>query len=434
MSPEPPVTLAVAGAGNRGGDVYAAYALRHPDQVRVVAVAEPDPDRRRRLAAAHGIPDHRCFEDWRALLLEPRLADGVVIATPDGMHVEPALAALMRGYDVLLEKPIAAEPREILRLQSAARDAEGTVTVAHVLRYAPFFQKIKELLDQGAVGRLVLMEHQENIGYWHFAHSYVRGNWRQSAVGPMILAKACHDLDLLRWFAGAPCAEVASFGELVHFRPENAPPGAPDRCTDGCPAAGRCPFDAVAMYVDGMDGRSGWPVSVVTPELDREARLEALRRGPYGRCVYRCDNDVVDHQAAILRFANRVVASLTVTAFTTANTRTLRILGTAGELKGHLDRGEIHVRAFRPGVAETPAGDGGWEEIRVPVASGHGGGDQGLMRDFVRRLRLRRQGLRPGEPLTSLRETVESHLMTLAAERSRLEGRVVSVAELRAGP
>jgi len=428
------VTLAVAGAGNRGGDVYARYALDHPDQARVVAVADPDPERRRRLAAAHGIPAQDCFEDWRRLLAGPRRADGLIIATPDGEHAAPALAALAQGYDILLEKPIADRPGELLGLVAAAERAAGTVTVAHVLRYAPFFTTVKRLLDAGAVGRPVVIEHQENIGYWHFAHSYVRGSWRrEAAASPMILAKACHDLDLLRWFAGSPCVEVASFGDLVHFRPENAPPGAPDRCTDGCPEASSCPFDAVALYVEAMEGRGGWPVSVVTPELDRDARLDALRRGPYGRCVYRCDNDVADHQVVVLRFAGGLVASLTVAAFTTDNTRTLRILGTAGELRGHLERGEIQVRAFRPGVAATPPDDGGWEQVPVPAAAGrHGGGDQALMQDFVRRLRLRRQGLRPEAPRTSLRETVESHLIALAAERSRREGRVVRVEELGA--
>ncbi|HEX6989971.1 MAG TPA: Gfo/Idh/MocA family oxidoreductase [Bacillota bacterium] len=431
MHPEPPVALAVVGAGNRGADVYARYALEHPDQARVVAVAEPDPGRRRALARAHGIPAGRCFDDWRRLLAEPRLADAVVIATPDRVHVEPALAALEQGYDVLLEKPIAPEVDDILRLAEAARKARGAVTVAHVLRYTPFFTTIQRLLAAGAVGRPVVIEHQENIGYWHFAHSYVRGNWRRAAASsPMILAKACHDLDLLRWFAGAPCAEVASFGALVHFRPENAPAGVPARCTDGCPAAASCPFDAVAMYVDGMNGRTGWPVSVVTPERDREARLEALRRGPYGRCVYRCDNDVVDHQVVSLRFVNGLVASLTVAAFTVDNTRTLRVLGTRGELQGHMERGEILVRAFRPGMTATPPAGDGWERILVPAGSGHAGGDQGLMQDFIRRLRARRRGLEPEESRTSLRETVESHLMALAAEQARRERRVVRMEEM----
>lgn len=430
MSPEPPVTLAVAGAGNRGGDVYARYALDHPDQVRVVAVADPDPDRRRRLAAAHGIAEQDCFADWRQLLSGPRRADGLIIATPDGEHVAPALAALEQGYDILLEKPIADRPDEILRLASAAERAAGTVTVAHVLRYAPFFATVKRLLDEGAVGRPVVIEHQENIGYWHFAHSYVRGNWRrEAAASPMILAKACHDLDLLRWFAGSPGVEVASFGDLVHFRGENAPPGAPDRCTDGCPAAPSCPFDAVALYVDAMEGRGGWPVSVVTPELDRAARLEALRRGPYGRCVYRCDNDVVDQQVALFEFENGVTAAFAVTGFTEENTRTLKLMGTRGEIRGHLEKGELEVRTFgRPGLRGGAVRSGEpYQIIRVPAGPGHAGGDDGLMRAFVDRIRRRKAGQDPGDALTSLQESLDSHLMAFAAEEARRAATVVSL-------
>jgi predicted dehydrogenase len=293
----------------------------------------------------------------------------------------------------------------------------------------------------------VQIQHAENIGYWHFAHSYVRGNWRRvDDASAMLLAKACHDLDVLRWLAGAPCRSVASFGGLRHFRPENAPPGAPPRCTDGCPAAGECPFYAPRLYVERLAGHTGWPVSVVTPDPSPAARLAALREGPYGRCVYQCDNDAADHQAVIASFANGVVASLTVSGFTADNTRTLKLMGTRGELRGRLDTGEIEVRRFLPGPHPV---EGRWDrdrhgraalagdeviEVRAgPERSDHGvdnhhsGGDAGLIRAFFAHVRARRAGEADPGVRTSLEESIESHVMAFAAERSRREGRVVSL-------
>jgi len=437
------VTLALIGAGNRGADVYARYALQHPSEARVVAVADPDPGRRERLAQAHGIPAAHVFASWEELFARPRLADGVIIATPDRMHVEPALRALELGYDILLEKPIAPTRAETLLLSKAAARHDGHITVAHVLRYTPFFSTLKGLIDEGRIGRLMTIDHIENIGYWHFAHSYVRGNWRRAdEASPMILAKACHDLDILRWLAGAPCLRVASFGHLSHFRAENRPQGAPDRCTDGCPVEATCPFNAVAFYVDGLAEHAGWPVSVITADLSREGRLAALRTGPYGRCVYACDNDVADHQVAVLEFANGVTATLTVTAFSEENTRTLKLMGTGGEIVAHLESGEIEVRPFgRPGALVASEGRTAAigsrlprETIRVPAGAGHAGGDEGLMRAFIDYARIRKAGGRPQAMLTSLAESIESHLMAFAAEESRTRGTVVDVANQAAAP
>jgi predicted dehydrogenase len=442
------VRLAVLGAGHRGSDVYGGYCLAHPDQGRVVAVAEPDPERRARFAAAHAIPPARAFTGWRELLRAGRLCDAVVVATPDRLRVSPAVAALRAGYDVLLEKPIAALPGEVEQIRAAAAAAPGSVTVAHGLRYTPFFITVKSLVDGGAIGELVQIQHAENIGYWHFAHSYVRGNWRRvGEASAMLLAKACHDLDVLRWLAGAPCRSVASFGGLRHFRPEHAPPGAPARCTDGCPAANDCPFYAPRLYVERLADHPEWPVSVVSPDPSLEARWAALRNGPYGRCVYRCDNDAADHQAVIASFANGVVASLTVSGFTADNTRTLKLMGTRGELRGRLDTGEIEVRRFLPGKETVESSQ--WDRDRYgraafasdevytvqarpegydhDVDGHHEGGDAGLMRAFLAHVRARRAGRPDPGVQTSLEESIESHVMAFAAERSRLEGRVVSL-------
>jgi predicted dehydrogenase len=417
----------------------------------VVAVAAPDPGRRDRLGDRHGLATHARFADWRDLLAHADRLDGIVVATPDAHHVEPAIAALEAGTDVLVEKPIDPTPEGVRRLRAAARGATATVTVAHVLRYTPFFQTIRRLLDEGSIGELVTIEHTENIGYWHFAHSYVRGNWRRTdETSPMILAKACHDLDLLRWFAGGPCTQVASFGGLFHFRAEQAPEGAPDHCLDGCPVEDRCPFHAGRFYVDALAGWHGPPVTLVTADATPEGRLDALRRGPYGRCVYRCDNDAADHQVVACEFAAGMTATLTVSAFTEETTREVRFHGTRGELRGHLDRGRIEVRRFLPAPAVArPSGATG---VAGPAAAGtdrtvldvgqpdlgstappagaflgHAGGDAGLMRDFVRRLRLRRAGQVPDEALTSLEESLDSHEMAFAAEQARRSGQVVQL-------
>jgi predicted dehydrogenase len=443
------VTVAVLGAGHRGSDVYGEYCRVHPDQGQVVAVAEPDPERRSRFAALHAIPASHTFADWRELLgAGRRLSDAIVVATPDRLRVAPAVAALRAGYDVLLEKPIAARPEDVQQIRAAAAEAAGSVTVAHGLRYTPFFTAVKSLVDDGAIGDLVQIQHAENIGYWHFAHSYVRGNWRRvDDASTMLLAKACHDLDVLRWLAGAPCRSVASFGGLRHFRPENAPPGAPPRCTDGCPAADECPFYAPRLYVERLADHPDWPVSVVSPDPSPAARLAALREGPYGRCVYRCDNDAADHQAVIASFANGVVASLTVSGFTADNTRTLKLMGTRGELRGRLDTGEIEVRRFLPGKGISSSGR--WDRDRYGraafpddevvdvratperdyhgVDSHHEGGDAGLMRAFFAHVRARRAGGADPGVQTSLEESIESHEMAFAAERSRREGRVVTL-------
>ena len=447
-----PVRLAVIGAGNRGHGVYARWCARHPEEARVVAVADPDETRRNRLGADHDLPVSARHADWRALVGDLSGIDAVLVTTPDRAHVEPTEAALAAGVDVLLEKPIAPDEAGVARVRAAAAASPATVTVAHVLRYTSFFQTVKALVDDGVIGRLLGLDHTENVGYWHFAHSYVRGNWRRAdEAAPMLLAKACHDLDLLRWLADAPCTSVASAGSLTHFHRGHAPEGAPEHCLDGCPVEDTCPFHAGRFYVDALAGWDDWPIPVITDDPSPQGRLAVLGNGPYGRCVYRCDNDAVDHQIATLTFAGGVFATLTVTAFSEECTRTVRLLGTRGEVRGHLDSGEITVRRFLPAPhIGRPAGARGVTgapppkhppaaevlhrgappvDVRTPFGAflGHAGGDDGLMADFVARLRQRRAGETPQAARTSLEESLHSHDMAFAAERSRVTGRTVAL-------
>ena len=413
-----PIEIALVGAGIRGAEIYGELIRRHPAGARVVAIAEVDAERRARAAAVHG-PDVASFESGEALLERPRLADAVVIATPDRAHADIAVRAIERGYHVLLEKPIGRTREEILAVARAAAAAPAvTVTVAHVLRYTEFFRTLKRLLVEGRAGRLAGIQHTENIGYWHFAHSFVRGNWRRAdEASPMILAKACHDLDLVRWFADAAAVAVGSMGRRFWFRAENAPPGSTARCTDGCAVERTCPYSAVRFYAETHAGSSSWPVSALGPDSSPAGVLRALRDGPYGRCVYRCDNDVADHQVATLEFANGVVGTLVVSALTALNTRTVKLVGSHGEIRGHLEKNQIEVHDFATGAVEV---------LELAQRAGaHSGGDAGLIDDFLDRLARARAGQEVPAAATSLVESIDSHLLAFAAERARLEGTVV---------
>ncbi|CAN5254282.1 Gfo/Idh/MocA family oxidoreductase [soil metagenome] len=437
-----PVRLLVIGAGSRGSHAYGQWCLEHPDRARVVAVADPNEERRDSLARQHDVATAGRFRSWREALAEPGAWDAVVIATPDRLHVDPAVRALELGSDVLLEKPIAPTVQGLNRLVEAARLHPGAVTVAHVLRYTPFFTAVKRALDEGRVGALQGIQHTENIGYWHFAHSYVRGNWNRSDTSsPMLLAKACHDLDIIRWLVGARCAQVSSFGGLRHFRAEVAPAGSTERCIDGCAVADSCPYNAERFYVEELADVHGPPVTALTLDTSPEGRRRALRGTDYGRCVYRMNNDVVDHQTTSLRYADGVTTSLVVSAFTAHNTRTLTVMGSHGQLIGDMRDGRVTITDFGRAPAQLSgqvtapvesevlelAGTDVSEDVSEAFA-GHGGGDAALMAAFTDRVQSRRGGSPTAAALTSLEESIDSHLVAFAAEQARLTGSVVDLA------
>ena len=335
------VTSIVIGAGLRGGHVYSQYALDHPDEFQVVAVAEPDKERRESFAKRHNIPEELCFESYEELLGKEKLADCAMICTMDRMHYEPTIMALKKGYHVLCEKPMSPDKKEIIEMGEMAKKYDRILSVCHVLRYSPFFSKLKELLEEGKIGRLMTIQHMEEVGYWHQAHSFVRGNWRNAEESsPMILQKCCHDMDIMLWLADSKCESLSSFGELSYFTEENAPEGAPAYCLDGCPHRDECAFYAPRFYLENLDG---YLVRAVTDQTDPEHVLEALKKGPYGRCVFHCDNTVVDHQSVDIKFENQVTASFLMTAFTDQCARRIRLMGTKGEIKGDMDAGTIEI-------------------------------------------------------------------------------------------
>lgn len=418
------VTVAIVGAGNRG-QTYAKYALDAPERMRVVAVAEPREYVRKDMCTKYGIPDGCAFASWEEMVAAGKLADAVVIATQDSMHVAPALAFAAQGYHILLEKPMALTPADCIRITDACTAAKVMLAVGHVLRYTPYMTLLISLLRKGAIGRIVTINHVEPVGHEHFAHSYVRGNWRaKDASSFMLMTKCCHDIDLIRHMMGSEDAPVsiASFGSLMHFKRENKPEAAGDatRCV-ACAYEPKCAFSARRIYEEPASaGNFGWPVSVI---LDGEPSLPAVRTalevGPYGRCVYTCDNDVVDHQVVAMNFASGATATLTTTAFTRAVcVRSTRITGTAGELEGD---GESTVKLFDFQTRRTET----FTADCTPHGSlgGHGGADYCLISSFI-------QAVATGDAAfirSGPEESLQSHLLVFAAEAARIRGTVINV-------
>ncbi|MCD6377817.1 MAG: Gfo/Idh/MocA family oxidoreductase [Planctomycetes bacterium] len=413
-----PVTLLIIGAGSRGSG-YGDWVKQHPDRAKVVGVAEPRDFYRNRMAEMHNIPPQNVFTDWQEAAQRERFADAVIIATQDRMHAEPAIAFAQKGYHMLLEKPMAPDEQDCRRIVSSAIKSNIIFAVCHVMRYTPYTRQLKSIVDSGQIGEVVSIQHLEPVGYWHQAHSFVRGNWRNEAESSfMLLAKSCHDLDWIRYMMGARCTKVASFGSLYHFNRNNKPDGAAERCLN-CPVESTCPYSAKKIYIEDRvkKGKTGWPTDVLTPDVTVEGVTEALRTGPYGRCVYQCDNDVVDNQVVIMLFEDGRTASFTMTAFTEAAHRKSRLFGTRGQIEGdgrHIDIFDFLTDTHK--VIDTHATDG-------TIVGGHGGGDAGLMDSFIAAV----ADNDPSKILSGPAETLETHLITFAAERSRKESRIVDV-------
>ena len=405
------------GAGQRGM-VYATYARKLGHEI--AAVAERNPARRAIAGDAFAIPEEYRFSEGKDLLALPRLGDAAIIATMDRDHYQEAIPAMERGYHLLLEKPISPVPEETLAIERAAERTGRHVSICHVLRYSPFFLELKRAVASGKIGRVITIQHNENIGNFHIAHSFVRGNWRRSdEASSLIMQKSCHDMDLLVWLTGSKCESIASFGDLTYFRPENAPKEAAKRCCD-CPLKDSCRFSAYLSY---LPVAGHWPAAVLTENQSEAGLRRAIETGPYGRCVYFCDNDVCDHQVSILRFRNGITATFNLSGFTNRITRTLKIMGEDGEIRASEVENTIEITRFASnGISRCES-----ETIHPEIpTSGHNGGDTGIVDSFLATL----EG-RSTESSTDIHESVESHMMACAAEEARLTGRVVRIDEYR---
>ncbi|NUP47207.1 MAG: Gfo/Idh/MocA family oxidoreductase [Catenulispora sp.] len=408
------VTLAIAGAGSRGRD-HARHAVAAG--ARIAAVAEPRADVRTAFADEFGVPAENVFDTWEALRLAGRVADAVVIATQDAMHADPAVAFAELGYDILLEKPMAPTEADSRRIVEAAERAGILLAVCHVLRYTAYTRALKALVDSGRIGEIAAIQHLESVGWWHQAHSYVRGNWAVEAdSSPMLLAKSCHDIDWLMHIMGRRPKRVSSFGSLLHFRPENKPEKAAERCLD-CAVESTCPYSARRIYLNFLAVQPNqWPLTVLTDDHSEAGVLAALREGPYGRCVYNGENDVVDHQVVDLEFPGGATASFTMSAFTRLEHRKTRVFGTMGMIEG--DGARLRITDFLTDTDEEI--DVGKEAASV---DGHGGGDPALVAAFV-------EAVRTGDRshvFTDAVASLASHQVVWAAEQARRSGTVVDL-------
>ncbi len=453
-----PIEVVLIGAGQRGAKDYGPFALRHPEALRFVAVAEPIPERRLQFAQDHQIPLENQFTSWEDLLNQPKKGDAALICTQDQMHTQPTLTALQKGYHVLLEKPMATSVEECRLLVRTAEEKDRQLHICHVLRYTRHFQTLREFVQSGILGQIVHVDHKENVSWWHMAHSYVRGNWaleRDSC--PMIVAKCCHDFDILLWILDCKCIQLGSIGSLRHFHPENAPEDAPERCLNNCPASDTCPYYAPFIYLDLhplwrsiestssgitklaanvqlhipwlVDAASkiipllqqitdyrGWPRSVLALDPTQEALCEALQKGPYGRCVYRCSNDVVDHQVVMMEFEGGISVTLTMHGHSQIEGRTTKIEGSCASLQASFSLGGswIEISDHREGKITR-------YNTSAPLPSSHSGGDEGLLKAFISSL----QGEKMKAAKRTAKEALESHILAFAAEEARIQKRTI---------
>ncbi len=413
------VTAITLGAGSRG-NTYGGFAVEYPGELDIIGVAEPIALRNERYAQKHNITAENRFNTWEDVFKRPKFADAVIITTPDNLHYGPCIAALKAGYDVLLEKPIAPTEQECRDILALAKKTGRIVGVCHVLRYAPYFIKLRELIHSGAIGELISIQHLEPIEHIHMSHSYVRGNWHdRNATTPIILAKSCHDLDILRWLVGKPCQEIVAMGNLKWFKAENAPAGSTARCMDGCKVESTCPYSAMKIYYR----ERGWTYVFDLPEEQEkqgEAILESLRTTNYGRCVYKMDNNQEDHYITSMQFEGGVTANFSMEAFTSYAGRRTRVMGSMGDIVGDMD--SFTLTDFHTNVKKEFSSQE-INDVEHYKNAGHGGGDWRLARDWVQAVSQQNPNL-----LTStIDASIESHLMGFMAEKSRKSKRVEKV-------
>ncbi|MBR5614399.1 MAG: Gfo/Idh/MocA family oxidoreductase [Clostridia bacterium] len=402
-------TCIIVGAGGRGKDCYAPY-IKKTGIMKIVGVAEPDEQKRNQFKQNYDIADDMCFKDYHELFAKGRLADSVIICTQDKMHLEPTRLAVKCGYHILLEKPVATTAKELFEIEKIVSGYDKIFTTGFVLRYTPFIQKIKEIIAGGEIGDIITMQLNENEGFWHHAHSYVRGPWNNEATSsPLIVAKSCHDFDLMLYLIDLDCVRLSSYGYNSFFKPENAPGDVPPRCTDGCKFGDSCVYNAVKLYTEGQ---AKYFVHKFECGDSEEEIINALKTNPYGICVYRCDNNVCDHQVASVEFEGGVTAVFTVSAFSRDNTRTIKIMGSKGEVGGCMESGVLVLKRFSDMSEET---------FKITHdGTKHCGGDGGLMEHFARLLN--------GETVKD-KWVFKAHKAVFAAEESRRLGHSVDLTD-----
>ena len=417
------ITAVLVGLGHRGVG-YATYADSHPDELQIVGIAEPDAVRRSRYAERFGVPSENCFENAEALAAVQKFSDVAINGTMDEIHIETTVPLLEAGYDVLLEKPIAPNAEQLRLLEEAVERTERRVVICHVLRYAPFYAAIKERVANGEIGEIMHIHTTENVSYHHMAVAFIRGKWRRKETNPMLLAKCCHDLDLICWMkSGVNPKKVASFGGRHFFTSENAPEGAALRCSD-CSIERDCEYSAIRHHVDN----GWWPFYALAGESNYEQGLEMdedtmqshIADSDYGRCVWHCDNDVVDRQSVIIEFEDGCVATHDMVTNSADGTRRIQLTGTKGDIYGDMVEGKFTIS--KPGA--VAGSEAIVEEIQIDLQGDlHGGGDVRLVADFLSLIRGEGASL----STTTLSDSINSHLIAYAADTAMREERVVTI-------
>lgn len=417
------IKVILIGAGLRG-ITYTDIMAGMGDRYEVVGVAEPVESRREYIREKHNIPKDRCFESWEPLLKLGKIADAAVIGTMDRDHFNPAMKAMELKYDLLLEKPISDNAYECAKIAEKAEEENVKVVICTVLRYTNFYGTLKEIIDSGKIGKVMAINQEECVGNVHQSHSFVRGNWGNSERSScMLLQKSCHDMDILQWLVDSKLKKVQSFGMLTYFTEENAPKGSPDYCIQGCPEADTCPYNAVKLYYD--DKENDWFRSAATHSANPtdEMVMDAITNSQYGKCVFKCDNDVVDHQSVNMLFENDVIVTFTMNAFNSGGGRFIHIMGTKGELRGDMT-GNSPIVLYDFETKET---------VEIPtegkdgLVDGHGGGDRGIVETFYEYI----CGDYKGKAVPHISQAADNHLIVFAAEKSRLENKVIDFNEYK---
>ena len=403
---------------SRRGIVYTDIMAKNPDKFQVVAVADPSKTRRDYISEVHGIPEDMCFDDYKPLLALGKIADAAIIGTQDRLHYEPSMIALSLGYDLLLEKPIAPTPEECADIARKANEMGCKVIVCHVLRYTPFFNTLKDIIDSGKIGKVMNIQHTEGVGRRQYVHGFVRGNWANTERGSrMLLQKSCHDMDILQWLVGKKCKRVSSFGSLTYFKAENAPEGSAERCMD-CKYQDTCEYSAKKMYLESEDNILARPACTNKVNPTDEDVLYSLNNTMWGKCAWKCDNDVVDHQVVDMEFEDEVLCSFTMSAFTNME-RHIFVMGTKGDIKTTVTAEKIPVYTFADDKVE-------YVDVKASgPASSHGGGDAGIIKAFYEVM----TDTYTGKSVSSAEQSKDNHMIVFAAEEARDNGTIVDFDE-----
>ena len=412
-------TISVIGLGNRGTEYMGFIKAFHSKKAKIVALCDISQQALDDISPKFSIPKDKQFKSTESFFANGVISDALIISTQDASHYEITRQALLTGYKyILLEKPVSGNKAEYTELRDLAKEKGALLIICHVLRYSNYYGKIKEIISSGQIGDIVSINHTENVGYFHFAHSFVRGNWHDEfASTPSILAKCCHDIDLIAWFVDSPCISVSSVGEVRHFRKECAPEGATATCMGGCKVKKTCPYDAESLYITDPFYKAKF-IKYMQRTLTGKAKntkadvVNAIKNGDYGRCVYYCDNNVCDHQLVTMTFENGAKAVLNMNGFSDKMFRECHIVGTKGELIGYGTKLKMRVFGSKPKTISFG-----------PVSlGGHVEGDIRLVSGFIKLICGEKTDLKD---ITTIDATVISHDIALAAEESRKNGGVL---------